>query len=83
VICEHYGEEIPHVLVCYGKKIKQKIMYDVVEKDLDLIEKRMLEVSTSFINRYERYVRLKSLSEIVDRVELLNRIYELELKYCF
>lgn len=38
---------------------------------------------TNFINRYERYLKIKSLDEIVDRVDLLFKIYESELEYQF
>jgi hypothetical protein len=38
---------------------------------------------TNFINRYERYIKIKSLDEIVDRVDILFRMYELELQYQF
>lgn len=36
-----------------------------------------MKTCTTFINRYERYLKIKSLDELVDRVELLSRMYSL------
>ena len=63
---------IPHVLVSNGRRKKTKVMYGVVvETDLPYVEQRVLEVATKIINQYERYIKIRSKEEIVDRVELL------------
>lgn len=79
--CHFFGEDIPHVLVSHGKRLKNKILYEVANDDMEQLERRILQHCTYFINRYERYIKIKSLDEIVDRVELLTHIYELELQF--
>lgn len=83
VTYEHFGEEVPHVLVSNGRRLKQRVLYEVVSEDIEEVEERLIASCTNFINRYERYIKIKSLEEIVDRVELLRRMYELELQYQF
>jgi hypothetical protein len=81
VSCHFFGEEIPHVLVSHGRRLKNKILYEAANEDMEHLERRILEHCTHFINRYERYIKIKSLDDIVDRVELLALIYELELHF--
>ena len=81
VSCHFFGEEIPHVLVSHGRRLKNKILYEVANADMARLDQRLLDNCTYFINRYERYVKLKSLEELVDRVELLAAVYEHELLY--
>jgi hypothetical protein len=49
-------------LVSYGKRKKTKIIYEVVLDDIKSIEERIAQNLTIFINRYERYVKVKQLS---------------------
>jgi hypothetical protein len=61
--------------VSHGRRLKNKILYDAALQDVEEVEHRMLASATAFINRYERYIKIKSLDEIVDRVELLSAMY--------
>lgn len=81
VTCHYFGETIPHVLVSHGRRLKNKILYEVANEDMTELEQRIIDNCTYFINRYERYVKIKSLEELVDRVDLLATVYELELLY--
>lgn len=72
---------MPHVLVSSGRRLKQKVLYEPALQDLEQVESRLLATATSYINRYERYLKVKSLDELVDRMELLTRLYGLELQY--
>ena len=81
VSCHFFGEAVPHVLVSSGRRLKQKVLYEVAEQDTEEAEERLLATCSRFINRYERYLKVKGGDEIVDRVELLSHIYELELEY--
>lgn len=71
------------MVVSNGRRLKQKILYEIVNDDIEEVEERIMASCTNFINRYERYLKVKSLDEIVDRVELLFQIYALELEYQF
>ena len=79
--CHHFGEIIPHVLVSNGRRLKQRVLYEIAETDTEEAEDRMLQTCTRVINRYERYLKLKGRDELVDRVELLVLAYELEVEY--
>lgn len=70
------------MLVIDGKK-KKPIIYDIALEDLKLIEDRILNIGSNYINRYERIIKIKSMQEIVDRVTLLSDLFELEEKYMF
>lgn len=45
--------------------------------DLSLIEDRLIDTGTHYINYYERIVKMKDLGEIVDRSAVLEELYEL------
>ena len=55
----------------------------MVLNDIEEIEERVLHNCTMLINRYERFIKIKGLDEIVDRVELLKNVYQFELEYQF
>ena len=80
---ESYGEKIPHLLVSDGRKRKNNIIYDIVLEDLKLVEERILEIGTHFINRYERLIKIRSLPELADRVCILSELFDLELEFIF
>lgn len=83
VMRKQYGEKIPHFLVADGKRRKNNIIYDTVMDDLSLIEDRLIDTGTHYINYYERIVKMKDLGEIVDRSAVLEELYELQLEYQF
>ena len=58
---QFYGQDIPHVMVADGKKRKNKILYEIVLEDLKLVEDRIMEYGTVFINRYERLIKMKGM----------------------
>lgn len=80
---QHYGKEIPHLLVSDGQKKKNQVMYEIALEDLKLVEKRILEVGTHFINRYERLIKIRSLPELADRMKVISELFEFELKYLY
>jgi hypothetical protein len=83
VLFEHFGEKIPHVLVSNGQRPKHRVLYEEALQDIEAVEERLMRHCTVFINRYERFLRVRSLPELVDRVELLAQMYQLELEYQF
>ena len=70
-------------MVADGKKRKNKILYDIVLEDLKLVEDRIIEYGTIFINRYERLIKMKGMPELVDRMTLIAQMFELELEYLY
>jgi hypothetical protein len=82
ISCQHFNEKIPHILVIDGKK-KKNIIYDVVLEDVKIVEDRILEIGTHFINKYEQILKMKDMAEIVDRCGMLSELYELELEYLY
>lgn len=68
---EHFGEDIPHFLVQDGKRSKKKVLYKSVLDDLLLIEDRIMETGTHYINFYERVIKMRGLGEVVDRIGVL------------
>lgn len=48
-------------MVADGKKRKNKILYEIVLEDLKLVEDRIMEYGTVFINRYERLIKMKGM----------------------
>lgn len=61
----------------YGKYI----IYDVTEKDMKKIEKRLAKTITFFIEKFEKVNRAKDFFTIVDRFSCLGSIFWLEAKY--
>jgi len=51
VECRFYKESIPHILVLDGKR-KKNIIYDIALEDLKVVENRILEIGTHFINKF-------------------------------
>ena len=80
---QYFGEKIPHIIVSNGQRLKNKVLYEVALNDIEEIEERILHNCTMLINRYERFIKIKGLDEIVDRVELLKNVYQFELEYQF
>ena len=58
-----------------GKKKKNKIMYEIVLEDLKLVEDRILENSTIYINRYERLIKIRKMPELVDRMVVITEMF--------
>lgn len=48
------------MLVVDGKK-KKPIIYDIALEDLKLIEDRILNTGSNYINRYERIIKIKNM----------------------
>jgi len=44
-----------------GERLKNSILYEITNTDIEEIEERLLFSCTSFINRYERYLKVKTL----------------------
>lgn len=55
---------------------KKFILYDIVLKDLKEVESRLLQTASKFINSFEGYLKMKSISSLIDRHELLSDLYE-------
>lgn len=49
------------MLVIDGKK-KKPIIYDIALEDLKIIEDRIINIGSNFVNRYERIIKIKNLS---------------------
>lgn len=63
----------PMVVAFESKKF---ILYDIVLKDLKEVESRLLQTASKFINSFEGYLKMKSISSLIDRHELLSDLYE-------
>ena len=49
-------------MILNGKKKKNKILYGIVlDNDIKILEERILNYSTSVINQFERYIKIKNL----------------------
>lgn len=77
-----FHESIPHLLVIDGKR-KKNILYDIALEDLKLVESRILEIGTHFINKYERIIKMKQLPELVDRMGILSDLFELQEQFLY
>ena len=58
---EYFGDKIPHVIVSSGERLKNKVLYEIVNEDIEEVEERILYHCTMLINRYERFIKIKSL----------------------
>ena len=58
VIRKFYGDKIPHFLVSDGKRKKNNIFYERALNDLILVEDRLIEVGTHYLNYYERIAKI-------------------------